>query len=149
MTVTLKDEAATAALGAAIARDLRAGDAILLKGELGSGKSTLARAILRALGVREYIPSPSFTLMQTYETPRLTVRHFDLFRISAASELQELGIEDALADGAVLLEWPERIGGERPCDALEIELAATSETSRKATLRGPERWRHTLEGPWQ
>ncbi|MGQ0741655.1 MAG: tRNA (adenosine(37)-N6)-threonylcarbamoyltransferase complex ATPase subunit type 1 TsaE [Alphaproteobacteria bacterium] len=146
MAITLKDEAATADLGAAIARSLKRGDAVLLKGELGSGKTTLARAILRALGVREYIPSPSFTMMQSYETPGLTVRHFDLFRILGSGELQELGIDDALLEGAVLVEWPERAGELEPGEALEIELAATGESSRKATLRGPARWHRALGG---
>ena len=146
MTVKLKDEAATAALGAAIARGLKAGDAVLLQGELGSGKTTLARAILRALGVGEYVPSPSFTLVQAYETPGLTVRHFDLYRVTHASELNELGIDDAIADGAVLVEWPERARERMPANALEVQLYASSETAREAKLSGPSRWRDILEG---
>jgi tRNA threonylcarbamoyl adenosine modification protein YjeE len=144
MTVKLKDEAATAALGAAIARGLKVGDAVLLEGELGAGKTTLARGILRALGVSEYVPSPSFTLMQAYETPGLTVRHFDLYRVTKANELNELGIDDALADGAVLIEWPERARGRMPANALEIQLSASGETMREAKLSGPARWRDIL-----
>ena len=146
MTVKLKDEAATAALGGTIARGLRLGDAVLLEGELGSGKTTLARAILRALGVREYVPSPSFTLVQAYETPGLTVRHFDLYRVTHASELNELGIDDALAEGAVLIEWPEHARERMPANALEIYLSASGETARHAKLSGPMRWRDILEG---
>ena len=146
MTVKLRDEAATAALGAAIARGLKTGDAVLLEGELGSGKTTLARAILRALGVAEYVPSPSFTLVQAYETPGLTVRHFDLYRVSAANELNELGLDDALAEGAVLIEWPERARARMPASALEVRLSASSETAREAKLSGPARWREILEG---
>jgi len=145
MTVKLKDEAATAALGAAIARRLKTGDAVLLEGELGSGKTTLARAILRALGVAEYVPSPSFTLVQAYETPGLTVRHFDLYRVSAANELNELGLDDALAEGAVLIEWPERAREQMPTNALEIQLTASGETAREAKLSGPSRWREIFE----
>jgi tRNA threonylcarbamoyl adenosine modification protein YjeE len=141
MTVTLKDEAATVALGAGIARWLKVGDAVLLEGELGAGKTALARAILRALGVAEYVPSPSFTLVQAYETPGLTVRHFDLYRITAASELNELGIDDALAYGAVLIEWPERARERMPVDALKIHLSARGDNSREAKISGPARWR--------
>ena len=144
MTVSLKDEAATAALGAAIARGLKAGDAVLLEGELGAGKTTLARGILRALGVSEYVPSPSFTLVQAYETPGLTVRHFDLYRVTKANELNELGIDDALADGAVLIEWPERARERMPANALEVRLSANGETTREAKLSGPARWRDIL-----
>ena len=144
MTVKLKDEAATAALGAAIARGLKAGDAVLLEGELGAGKTTLARGILRALGVSEYVPSPSFTLVQAYETPGLTVRHFDLYRVTKANELNELGIDDALADGAVLIEWPERAREHMPANALEILLSTSGDTTREAKLSGPSRWRDIL-----
>lgn len=146
MTVRLKDEAATAALGAAIARGLKAGDAVLLRGELGAGKTTLARGILRALGVTEHVPSPTFTLVQAYETPGLTVRHFDLYRVARASELNELGLEDALAEGAVLIEWPERAREQMPANALEVELATAGETAREAKLSGPSRWMGILEG---
>ncbi len=146
MNVTLKDEAATAALGAAIARGLKTGDAVLLAGGLGAGKTALARAILRALGVAEYVPSPSFTLVQAYETPGLTVRHFDLYRITAASELNELGLDDALADGAVLIEWPERARERLPANALEIHLSTRGDNSREAKISGPARWRGIVEG---
>src|SRR5512140_2823863 len=88
----LDDLAATDALGARIAASLNIGDAVALSGDLGSGKTTLARAILRALGVSEAVPSPTFTLVQSYDTARLTVRHFDLYRIVDSSELDELGI---------------------------------------------------------
>jgi len=145
MTITLKDEAATAALGAAIARGLKAGDAVLLEGELGAGKTTLARGILRALGVAEHVPSPTFTLVQAYETGGLTVRHFDLYRVTNPRELDELGLEDALADGAVLLEWPERAAARMPKDALEIHLTARGD-AREARISGPARWQGLLHG---
>lgn len=146
MTVKLENEAATAALGARIARALKAGDAVLLQGELGAGKTTLARAILRALGVREYVPSPSFTLVQSYETPGLIVRHFDLYRVSQPRELDELGLEEALGEGAVLVEWPERARERMPANALEVQLSTTSETAREAKLSGPTRWLDLFQG---
>lgn len=138
-TVALPDLAATAALGAAIAGQLRRGDAVLLKGDLGSGKTTLARAILAALGVDETVPSPTFTLVQTYETPRFPVSHYDLYRLKRSSELEELGLEEALDDGAALIEWPERAEGRLPPDALSVHLLADHE--RHATMTGPARWR--------
>jgi tRNA threonylcarbamoyladenosine biosynthesis protein TsaE len=142
--MTLADQNATAELGARIARGLRTGDVVLLSGELGAGKTALARAILRALGVNEHVPSPTFTLMQTYDTPKLTVRHLDLYRVEDARELDELGLDEALDDGAVLVEWPERAAGRWPDDAMRVGLTTTGETSRRAVLKGPARWREAL-----
>ena len=139
MTVALPDLAATAVLGARVAALLAHGDAVLLRGDLGSGKTTLARAILTALGVSETVPSPTFTLVQTYDTPRLAVSHYDLYRLKRAAELDELGLEEALEDGAALIEWPERAEERLPSDALTIHLCA--DTERRAILEGPERWR--------
>lgn len=142
--VELVDLKATETLGARIAKGLRSGDAVALKGELGTGKTTLARAILRALDVGESVPSPTFTLVQTYETPHLTVRHFDLYRIRSPREIDELGLEDALADGAVLIEWPERAAGRLPGDALQVLLIANG--ARRAEITGPKRWAPILTG---
>ena len=139
MTVALPDLAATAALGAAIAGQLDRGDAVLLTGDLGSGKTTLARAILSALGVDETVPSPTFTLVQTYETPRFPVSHYDLYRLKRPSEMDELGLDEALDDGAALIEWPERAEDRLPPAALTVHLLADRE--RRATLAGPARWR--------
>jgi tRNA threonylcarbamoyladenosine biosynthesis protein TsaE len=144
MAVALPDLAATAGLGARIAAQLQPGDAVLLKGDLGSGKTTLARAILKALGVREDVPSPTFTLVQTYETARLPVSHFDLYRLKRAAELDELGLDEALEDGAALIEWPERAEGRLPPDALTLHLFADAE--RRAILEGPARWRKLENG---
>jgi len=145
--VTLGDETATAELGAAIGRALAPGDVVALSGELGAGKTTLARAILRSRGVEGHVPSPTFTLVQAYETPGLTVHHFDLYRIESPSELSELGLEDALDTGAALIEWPER-GMPRHLaqDALTISLTATGETTRQAHISGPARWREVFGG---
>ena len=142
--VALPDLTATADLGARIAALLAPGDAVLLQGDLGSGKTTLARAILAALGVVEAVPSPTFTLVQTYETPRLTVSHFDLYRLKRAAELDELGLEEALDHGAALIEWPERAADRLPDEALTIHLSADVE--RSAILQGPARWRALENG---
>lgn len=120
----LADEAATARLGAAIARGLQAGEAVCLSGPLGAGKSTLARALVRALTTPdEDVPSPTFTLVQFYEGARLKVAHFDLYRLTNADEAYEIGLDEALDDGAAVIEWPERLEGALPADRLDVEIA--------------------------
>ena len=144
--LTLTDDTVTAGLGARIGRGLRPGDVVALSGELGAGKTALARAILRALGVTGHVPSPTFTLVQSYETPGLTVHHFDLYRIEDQSELRELGLEEAREEGAVLIEWPDRgMPQSWQADALQVELTTTGETARRAKIAGPSRWR-TITG---
>jgi tRNA threonylcarbamoyl adenosine modification protein YjeE len=120
----LPAEADTIRLGEDIALALKAGDAVLLSGDLGAGKSSLARAIIRTLAgdYRLEIPSPTFTLVQAYET-RLPVRHFDLYRLQSPDELDELGLDEALAEGVILVEWPERAVGRLPSRAIIIRLA--------------------------
>lgn len=115
---------------------VRAGDVIALKGDLGAGKSTLARALIRALAddANLEVPSPTFTLVQSYET-RVPVDHFDLYRLSTPDELDELGLDDALAQGVVLVEWPERAGDRLPENALWVDLAERGE-GRVARLSG-------------
>jgi tRNA threonylcarbamoyladenosine biosynthesis protein TsaE len=120
----LADEAATARLGEAVARVLQAGDVVCLSGPLGAGKSTLARALIRALTTPdEDVPSPTFTLVQFYEGPRLKVAHFDLYRLTDPDEAYEIGLDEALEEGAALIEWPERLEGRLQGDRLDIELA--------------------------
>ena len=146
-TVTLSDETATAALGARIARGLEPGDAVLLKGELGAGKTTLARAILRALGVEGHVPSPTFTLVQAYQAEGLAVFHYDLYRIESPRELAELGLDDALDDGVLLVEWPERGFPQRlAADALTVTLTQDSASTREAHISGPARWEGLIAG---
>jgi tRNA threonylcarbamoyl adenosine modification protein YjeE len=130
---------ATAALGARIAAILRKGDAVALAGDLGAGKTTLARAILTSLGVAGPVPSPTFTLVQGYDTPRLSVSHYDLYRLKHAREMDELGLDEALENGAALIEWPERAEDRLPADRLTIALHADGAV-RQADLSGPARW---------
>jgi len=144
--ITLDGLAATEALGARIAAGLSVGDAVTLEGDLGAGKTTLARAILRALGVTESVPSPTFTLVQTYETAKLTVRHFDLYRIKSPREIDELGLDEALQDGAALIEWPQNAGDRLPPDALQIRLTTIDADTRRAEISGPADWVHYICG---
>lgn len=134
----LPDLAAVARLGAAIATHLAPGDAVTLSGDLGAGKTTLARAILLALGHDGEVPSPTFTLLQTYDLPRLSVAHFDLYRVETACELAELGFEDVFAGGAALIEWPEIAADILPPDRLDVALSAEP---RAARLTGHGRWK--------
>ena len=119
----LPDERATARLGADLALALRAGDVLALEGDLGAGKTTLARGLIRALAgdAQLEVPSPTFTLVQAYEG-RIPVHHFDLYRLSSAAELDELGFDDAIAQGAALVEWPDRAEGRLPESAIHVEL---------------------------
>jgi tRNA threonylcarbamoyl adenosine modification protein YjeE len=136
---TLPDLAATAALAGRIASLLAVGDAVALWGGLGAGKTSLAREILRTLGVAEDVPSPTFTLVQTYETPRLTVAHYDLYRLKHPRELDELGFREALEDGAALVEWPERAPDYLPDETLHLRLSLDGE-GRRVKITGPQRW---------
>src|SRR5437868_15364097 len=109
--IELPDEAATAAFATRLARLARRGDVIALKGELGAGKTSFARAFIRArAGRQEEVPSPTFTLVQTYEMPELTIWHFDGFRLRDPEEGWVPGLEDALHAGGSLVEWPARFG---------------------------------------
>jgi tRNA threonylcarbamoyladenosine biosynthesis protein TsaE len=138
--LVVRSLAETEDLARRIAPRLRAGDTVALKGELGAGKTALARAILRALGVEGEIPSPSFTLVQEYETARLNIVHCDLYRISDCREVDELGFDDALEDGAMLVEWPERAPYRIAGDALWIEIEIAGESERRMKISAPERW---------
>ena len=139
--IELPDLAATEGLAALIAALARTGDAILLEGELGAGKSAFARAFLRtACGDPALeVPSPTFTLVQSYDTRIGTVHHFDLWRLDGPGGLTELGWDEA-RDCIVLVEWPDRLGALLPIDALTVALDPTGTDSRRAMLSGwPDR----------
>ena len=133
----LLDLQATEALAGRIAALLRPGDSVLLEGPLGAGKSALARALLRALlhDPSLHVPSPTFTLVQTYETPIGPVSHFDLWRLDGPGAVLELGWDEA-RDGVVLVEWPDRLGDLRPADALTVALAHAGGDAREAVIEG-------------
>lgn len=127
LSCALPDEAATLALGAKLAPRLRVGDVIFLDGELGAGKTTLSRGLIQALcGVQE-VPSPTYTLLQTYAAPDFEIWHYDLYRIKSPSEIWALGIEDALYDGVSLIEWPERLGDLAPDGVINIHIGFEGE----------------------
>ena len=148
LTVTLADPAATAKLAAALARLLRAGDLIALEGDLGVGKTAFARALIRELTVAdEEVPSPTFTLVQTYEAADFDIWHFDLYRLEKPEDAFELGIEDAMADAVMLIEWPDRLGRFLPRNRLVVRLEyADGESERIATISGSGDWRDRLGG---
>lgn len=140
-------ETALGRLAEDVAFAARHGDLITLSGNLGAGKTTFARALIGALsnGAREEIPSPTFTLVQTYATARMPIAHFDLYRLSIPSELDELGLDLALRQGLALVEWPERAGGILPHDRLDILLEDEGEdTTRRVTLTGHGEWETRL-----
>ena len=113
----------TRQLGEKLAEELRAGDVILLEGPLGAGKSELARGVARGLGVRETVTSPSFTILNAYDSGRVPLYHFDWYRLESAEELFEMGIEEYLGgDGIALVEWPGRCPEALPADFLMIEV---------------------------
>jgi tRNA threonylcarbamoyladenosine biosynthesis protein TsaE len=121
--IELADEAATEALARDLAPCLRKGDVVALRGDLGAGKTTFARALIRTLmRAEEEVPSPTFTLVQTYDAPLWRIYHFDLYRIEHPGELTEIGWDEALGDGLALVEWPERAGSSLPPRRLDIAL---------------------------
>ena len=129
--IRLDDADSTGRLGAALATRLAMGEAILLSGPLGAGKSVLARGLIRALTTQdEEVPSPTFTLVQFYETEP-AVAHFDLYRLEGQGEALEIGLEEALDNGAALVEWPQRISPQEWArlapDRLEVELSHAGE----------------------
>ena len=145
----LPNLAATGCLARVFAEQLAPGDMIGLGGPLGAGKTTFARALIRALGAgEEEVPSPTFTLVQVYDLPRLTLWHFDLYRLSRPDDVFELGYEDALADAACLVEWPERLGDLLPANRLEVILSAPPGLAdghqRVALLRPFGGWRERV-----
>ena len=144
--LTLPDLAATRKLAARLAQLLRPGDLVALEGDLGAGKSELARATIRALaGAEIEVPSPSFTLVQRYDLADLPVVHADLYRLADPEEVHELGLDEALQTGALLVEWPERAADLLPADRLTIRLAvADGSDGRTAVIEAGPSWRDRL-----
>ncbi|KLE35374.1 tRNA (adenosine(37)-N6)-threonylcarbamoyltransferase complex ATPase subunit type 1 TsaE [Aurantiacibacter luteus] len=140
MIVDLPDLAAMAAFGRRIAGKVRPGDVVALTGDLGTGKTTLARAIIAASGHEGEVPSPTFTILETYDHLDLPLVHADFYRLESPAEVEELGLDD-YRDGAVLLaEWPDHAGGfahEADCLSIALERA---ENGRRAIVEGGQGW---------
>ena len=144
----LPSEAATVSIARRIASLARTGDVIALNGDLGAGKTCFARGFIGALtGQGEEAPSPTFTLVQTYDSERGTIWHFDLYRLARADDALELGLEDALAEGITLIEWPERIASLLPQDRLDVALSFRPGNDNARTLRltGRGNWAARLQ----
>ena len=139
--IRLIDAAATEAFGAALAPALRPGDAIALFGSLGAGKTTFARGLLRGLGHDGDVASPTFPIVQAYAPPdtRIPLWHVDLYRIEDPSELAEIGLDEALGEAALVIEWPERLPALWP-EALRLTLDVEPGGGRALTASVPPAW---------
>ncbi len=127
--------AETRALGEMLARKLRPGDVLLFWGDLGAGKSEMTRGIARGLGVTETVTSPSFTIMNVYESGRVPLYHFDWYRLQSAEELWEMGMEEYLGgDGVAVVEWPSQCPEAMPETRLDITIKPLTDTEREITL---------------
>jgi len=145
-TLTLPDEAATTALGMRLAQLLETGDTVRLFGDLGAGKTTLARAIIQALTGEADAPSPTYTLVQSYDTyDGRALAHADLYRLEDEGELDELGLDEALEQGMALIEWPDRAPAFAPAHRLDLTLVETGPGAREAQLSGHGRWETQLD----
>lgn len=142
---SLPDLVETEQLAKKLAPLLKSGDVVALQGELGAGKTTFARALLQALGVKGEVSSPTFTLLQTYEVPNLTISHFDLYRLKNESELEELGWDEACAQSLVIVEWPERAQHHMPEDYLTLRFTL-EKNQRQCGLEAHGAWAERLKG---
>ncbi len=147
LKITLNDLPATSVLADRLASMLCAGDVIALSGDLGAGKTTFARALIQRIGGQDTeVPSPTFTLVQTYDLPDFEIWHFDLYRLEAPRDAFELDIEEAFVSGVSLIEWPDRLGPNLPSTRLDIIFAFGEEASvRKVTIKGHGGWVARLE----
>ena len=141
---TLSSEQDTRDLAASLAPFARPGDVIALEGDLGAGKTVFARAFVSALGGGDEVPSPTFTLVQSYDGASGPIHHFDLYRLTSPEDTFELGLEGLLPDGISLIEWPDRLGPYMPKDHLVIRMIEHSTTSRFVEAVGAGDWVHRL-----
>jgi len=142
-TILLATPDDTLALGARLAAVLKVGDVIALTGELGAGKTTVSRGLIQAISGDIEVPSPTYTLLQTYLADGFDVYHFDFYRLEKPEDSLELGLDDALDYGASLMEWPERLGRYLPEDNLSVNITFRGE-GRLATLTAGPSWKVRL-----
>ncbi|WP_269845233.1 tRNA (adenosine(37)-N6)-threonylcarbamoyltransferase complex ATPase subunit type 1 TsaE [Allosphingosinicella deserti] len=138
--IRLEGPEATERMGARLAASLRPGDVVALYGDLGAGKTTFARGVLRGLGFSGDVGSPTFPIVLPYEELALPIWHVDLYRIEDPEELGELALDEALDGGALLIEWPERMGTALWPHALKLTLARDGEGARALTAELPPAW---------
>ena len=137
----------TEELASALKENLQNGDIILLKGEIGAGKSLFARSLIQStMDQVEEVPSPTFTIVQTYETKLGSIWHADLYRLTDQSEIFELGLIDAFVSEIVIVEWPERLGHLEPQDALTVEIIILENDKREVIFStNSSMWKARLE----
>lgn len=140
----LPDAAATANLARALAPCLRAGDTVLLEGQIGAGKTHFARALIQHF-LAEDVPSPTFTLVQTYDAPAFEIWHADLYRLTHPDEAVELGLTEAFESALCLVEWPERLGADRPEKALTLRFAVLDHGRSVTALADDPAWKARLK----
>jgi len=140
MTIELPAIESTCALAQKIAALLRPRDVVLLQGDLGAGKTTFARAALQAMGVAGDMPSPTFTLVQTYDVPVGPVFHFDLYRLKQPEEVEELGFDDACGEGIVFVEWPDKAAPYMPRETLTLRFYKRADGLRVADISATQAW---------
>jgi tRNA threonylcarbamoyl adenosine modification protein YjeE len=147
-SLDVPSETGMAALGAKLARHVGPGDVVLLSGPIGAGKTHLARALIQSLlDAPEDVPSPTFTLVQTYRTRRFDIWHADLYRLADSSELVELGLDEAIGDAVVLIEWPDRLPLEMAeAASLRIDLQPQGDSRRVRFTALSPRWNDALAG---
>lgn len=134
--IIIESEADLGVFARDIADQSKSGDIYLLQGDLGAGKSTFSRAFIRHLSGAEIdVPSPTFTLVQQYDTHKGLIWHFDLYRLEDADEIYEIGWEEALSDGILLVEWPQRLGSLVPPQAKTLNIEITGDETRKITYK--------------
>lgn len=142
-TFLIADEGAMQAMGRRLASMLRVGDVIAIEGPLGAGKTTLARGMLEGLGHEGEVPSPSFAIVQPYDVPMvsLPVAHVDLYRIDDPADVTELALDEYLMDGALFIEWPERLGDRIWPQALRLQIFVEEGGVRRLTVTTPDAWK--------
>jgi tRNA threonylcarbamoyladenosine biosynthesis protein TsaE len=146
ITYTAANEADMLGFGAKLASLLRRGDVLALTGDLGAGKTTLARGLIQsAFGHAEEVPSPTYTLVQTYDLPAYELWHCDLYRLAKPDDVLELGVIDMESEIVSLIEWPDKMGRHLSVDALSVDIAFKGE-GREVTLSGPPQWGARLKG---